>query len=49
MTTLVLMIAAAVAGAWLGAGVVSQLAAAPDPARHGRAAARRGGDHAWRA
>ena len=49
MTTLVLMIGAAVAGAWLGAGLRVALAAPADPDRDGRAAARRGRHHASRA
>ena len=41
-TTLVGMIAAAVLGAWLGAGVGRAAAARRDPGRHGRRAARGG-------
>ena len=44
MATLVAMIAAAVAGAWLGAGIVAA-GRAPRAARHGLGAAGRGRDH----
>ena len=39
MTTLILLIAAAVGGAWLGAGIVAELAAPQDPDRDGAGAA----------
>ena len=46
IVTLFSMIAAAVLGAWLGAGIVSRLAEAEGPDRDGAGAARRGHPHA---